>query len=83
MQKKQDNPARAQRTPTASTRTVSRYRGARNDTRAGTGPAPADIADAVGFLMGARAVTGQVLFVDSGERFLARSRDVLFETERL
>ncbi len=49
----------------------------------GYGPAPADIADAVGFLMGARAVTGQVLFVDSGERFLARSRDVLFETERL
>ncbi len=49
----------------------------------GIGPTPADIADAVGFLMGARAVTGQVLFVDSGERFLARSRDVLFETERL
>jgi len=31
--------------------------------------------------MEAKAVTGQVLFVDSGERFLVRSRDVLFETE--
>ncbi len=47
----------------------------------GYGPEPSDIADAVGYLMEARAVTGQVLFVDSGERFLARSRDVLFETE--
>jgi hypothetical protein len=31
--------------------------------------------------LGAKAVTGQVLFVDSGERFLSRVRDVLFETE--
>ena len=42
---------------------------------------PEDVADAVSYLMSAEAVTGQVLFVDSGERFLSRARDVLFETE--
>ncbi|DAC36490.1 MAG TPA: SDR family oxidoreductase [Candidatus Thalassarchaeaceae archaeon] len=47
----------------------------------GYGPKPEDIADAVVYLIGARAVTGQILFVDAGERFLARSRDVIFETE--
>jgi NAD(P)-dependent dehydrogenase (short-subunit alcohol dehydrogenase family) len=47
----------------------------------GFGPSPEDIADAVCYLMNARAVTGQVIYVDSGERFLSRSRDVLFETE--
>ena len=47
----------------------------------GFGPSPEDIADAVCYLIGARSVTGQILFVDSGERFLSRARDVLFETE--
>ena len=47
----------------------------------GYGPRPEDIADAVCYLMGARSVTGQILFVDAGERFLSRARDVLFETE--
>ena len=51
------------------------------ETPLGFGPTPDDIADAVNYLLNARAVTGQVLFVDSGERFLARARDVLFETE--
>ncbi len=51
------------------------------ETPLGFGPSPDDIADAVNYLLSARAVTGQVLFVDSGERFLARARDVLFETE--
>jgi enoyl-[acyl-carrier-protein] reductase (NADH) len=31
--------------------------------------------------MGASSVTGQVIYVDSGERFLMRPRDVIFETE--
>ena len=47
----------------------------------GYGPNPGDIADAVCYLMRAQAVTGQVIYVDSGERFLSRSRDVVFETE--
>ena len=47
----------------------------------GFGPTPGDIADAVVFLMRSRSITGQTIFVDSGERFLARERDVYFETE--
>lgn len=47
----------------------------------GYGPNPGDIAEAVCYLMRAQAVTGQVIYVDSGERFLSRSRDVVFETE--
>lgn len=37
------------------------------------------VADAVVYLLGARSVTGQNLFVDCGQRFLARGRDVMFE----
>ena len=47
----------------------------------GYGPSPEDIAEAVCYLMDAKAVTGQVIYVDSGERFLSRTRDVVFETE--
>ncbi|RAH04879.1 MAG: short chain dehydrogenase [Methanobacteriota archaeon] len=54
---------------------------AQNQSPLGFGPGPKDIADAVSYLMHSRAVTGQVLFVDSGERFLGRRRDVVFETE--
>ena len=61
--------------------TAKGFERAQTESPLGFGPEPEDIAEAVGYLLGARAVTGQVLFVDSGERFLARSRDVLFETE--
>ena len=54
---------------------------AQSETPLGHGPSPEDVADAVSYLMSAEAVTGQVLFVDSGERFLSRARDVMFETE--
>jgi NAD(P)-dependent dehydrogenase (short-subunit alcohol dehydrogenase family) len=37
------------------------------------------IADAVAWLLGAESVTGQTLFVDSGQRFLRREGDVMFE----
>jgi len=37
------------------------------------------VADAVAFLIGARGVTGQKVFVDCGQRFLARDGDVMFE----
>lgn len=38
------------------------------------------VADAVAFLLGARGVHGQTLYVDNGQRFLPRSRDVMFAT---
>ena len=47
----------------------------------GRGAHPEDIAQAVRYLLEARAVTGQILFVDGGERFLARYRDVSFLLE--
>lgn len=40
---------------------------------------PQDIARAVAFLLSARGVQGQDLFVDCGQRFLPRTRDVMFE----
>jgi len=38
------------------------------------------VADAVAFLLGARGIRGQTLFVDNGQRFLPRARDVMFAT---
>lgn len=44
-------------------------------------PVGADaVADAVAWLLDARAVTGQNLFVDNGQRFLKRDGDVMFDT---
>lgn len=40
---------------------------------------PQDIARAVAFLLAARGVEGQNVFVDCGQRFLPRARDVMFE----
>ena len=40
---------------------------------------PRDIARAVAFLLEARGLHGQDLFVDCGQRFLPRARDVMFE----
>jgi NAD(P)-dependent dehydrogenase (short-subunit alcohol dehydrogenase family) len=43
-------------------------------------PVGADaVADAVVYLLGARSVTGQTLYVDCGQRFLRRDGDVMFE----
>jgi len=43
-------------------------------------PVGADaVADAVAWLLAAKGVTGQTLFVDCGQRFLARDGDVMFE----
>ncbi len=42
----------------------------------GRGSDPQDIANAICYFMTALAVTGQIMFVDGGERFLARLRDV-------
>ena len=57
------------------------FRIAQAESPLGTGPTPEDVADAVLFLINAKSVTGQIIFVDSGERFLNRNRDVVFETE--
>jgi NAD(P)-dependent dehydrogenase (short-subunit alcohol dehydrogenase family) len=49
------------------------------------GVEPEDIADAIRYLIGATRVTGQILYVDSGHRFLGLERDVQFlgeENER-
>jgi NAD(P)-dependent dehydrogenase (short-subunit alcohol dehydrogenase family) len=40
---------------------------------------PGDIARAVGFLLDAEGLEGQNVFVDCGQRFLKRDRDVMFE----
>lgn len=37
------------------------------------------VADGVVYLLGARSVTGQTLYVDCGQRFLKRDGDVMFE----
>lgn len=48
------------------------------DTPLGYGVEPEDVAEAALYLTGARAVTGQVLYVDAGQRFIARGRDFAF-----
>ena len=42
----------------------------------------AEIGRAVDYLLGAANVTGQTIFVDSGQRFLRRDGDVMFENGR-
>jgi NAD(P)-dependent dehydrogenase (short-subunit alcohol dehydrogenase family) len=42
------------------------------------GVEPGDVIDAIRYLVGARCVTGQVLVIDSGHRFLGLERDVQF-----
>ena len=39
----------------------------------------ANVAEAVVYLLGARSVTGQTLYVDAGQRFVKRDGDVMFE----
>jgi NAD(P)-dependent dehydrogenase (short-subunit alcohol dehydrogenase family) len=44
----------------------------------GRGVDPQDVVDALRYLIGARCVTGQVLVIDSGHRFVGLERDVQF-----
>jgi hypothetical protein len=44
----------------------------------GRGVEPSDIVAAIRYLIGARCVTGEVLVIDSGQRFRALERDVQF-----
>jgi NAD(P)-dependent dehydrogenase (short-subunit alcohol dehydrogenase family) len=48
----------------------------------GRGVDPADVVAALRYLIGARAVTGEVLAVDGGQRFWALERDVQFVEKR-
>jgi NAD(P)-dependent dehydrogenase (short-subunit alcohol dehydrogenase family) len=43
-----------------------------------TGVEPGDVIGAIRYLVGARTVTGQIIVVDSGHRFLGLDRDVQF-----
>ncbi len=61
--------------------TDSGFSKAQQSSPLGYGPKPSDVAESVSFLLNAKALTGQVLFVDCGERFMNRGRDVVFETE--
>ena len=49
-----------------------------NKTPLGYGVTPNDVSEAVLYLLEAPAVTGQVLYVDAGQRFLPRDRDFAF-----
>ena len=40
------------------------------------------IAEAVDFLLTARGIHGQNIFVDNGQHFLPRDSDVMFETRQ-
>jgi NAD(P)-dependent dehydrogenase (short-subunit alcohol dehydrogenase family) len=42
------------------------------------GVEPSDVIDALRYLIGATAVTGQIITIDSGQRFMALERDVQF-----
>ena len=44
----------------------------------GRGVEPEDIVDALRYLIGRERVTGQVITIDSGQRFLGLDRDVQF-----
>ena len=46
------------------------------------GVEPSDIVEAIRYLSEARCVTGEILTIDSGHRFLARERDVQFLGEQ-
>ena len=48
------------------------------DNPLGRGVAPSDIVDALRYLIEADAVTGQVITIDSGHRFMSLERDVQF-----
>ena len=49
-----------------------------SDNPLGRGVDPADILAAIRYLIGARCVTGEVLVIDSGQRFRSLDRDVQF-----
>lgn len=57
------------------------FRRAHRVTPLGQSSTPEDIAQAVAYLVRARAVTGTTLYVDGGQHLMPLSRDVMFLTE--
>ena len=54
------------------------YRAMHGHNPLGRGVEPGDVIQAIRYLVGARCVTGQLLVIDSGQRFLGLERDVQF-----
>ena len=54
------------------------YRAMHANNPLGRGVEPGDVADAILYLAGAGAVTGQTILIDGGQRFMALARDVQF-----
>lgn len=60
--------------------TAAGFASAHTRTPLGRSSEPADVAAAVAYLVGARAVTGTTLLVDGGQHLVASPRDVMFMT---
>jgi NAD(P)-dependent dehydrogenase (short-subunit alcohol dehydrogenase family) len=60
--------------------TAAGFASAHTRTPLGRSSEPADVAAAVAYLVGARAVTGTTLLVDGGQHLAASPRDVMFMT---
>ena len=60
--------------------TATSFASAHTRTPLGRSSEPADVAAAVAYLVGARAVTGTTLLVDGGQHLAASPRDVMFMT---
>lgn len=61
--------------------TESGFASAHQATPLGRSSTPQDVADAVCYLAGARAITGTTLFVDGGQHLMPLPRDVMFLTK--
>ena len=59
----------------------SGFESAHQATPLGRSSTPQDVADAVCYLAGARAITGTTLFVDGGQHLMPLPRDVMFLTK--
>ena len=55
--------------------TLSSFQQARDRCLLSCNPSASDVADAVSYLLTAKSVTGQTIFVDSGDRFTSRMVD--------
>lgn len=66
----------------SSGQTEANFRAMHSDNPLRRGVEPRDVVDAIRYLAGARCVTGQMLVIDSGHRFMRLDRDVQFLEEQ-
>lgn len=66
----------------SSGQTEANFRVMHSDNPLRRGVEPRDVVDAIRYLAGARCVTGQMLVIDSGHRFMRLDRDVQFLEEQ-